>query len=93
MSSNYLFCKHSQIPTDCKTSKGIICCDAGLKDEDSENYKSNFNGYPISESTSNNNKKTDISPSQLFSTMLSDQHISRFYNPKATYLPVILLNK
>ena len=39
------------------------------------------------------NTRADVSPALLLSNMLEDQIVSRHYNPKAAYIPVLLLVK
>ena len=33
--------------------------------------------------------RADVSPAQLYSTMLNDQYVTRFYNPSAAYISAL----
>lgn len=76
-------CVHPQLTTFCKYTNCILCGTLVIPNDE----KGSSPGYSIKDPCSNT--RADISPSQLFSTMICDQYMSKYYNPSAKYLSVI----
>ena len=72
-------CAHTQQVTYCKYMNCVLC-GAILSGPES----SSESGTAIKDDSFNT--RADISTSQLYSVMLTDQYVTRFYNPTANYL-------
>lgn len=77
-------CPHNQQVSYCKYANCVLCGTLLSQPESS--------GQPSHDLTvikdDRYNSRADVSTSQLYSTMLNDQYVTRFYNPTAEYVKV-----